>query len=84
VNDRLQLHDAPPAGDNAAEAAGPPLLLTAAQAARALAISPRTLWSLTRRGEIPAVRIGRAVRYDRRDLVEYLDRLRSAQQAGQR
>ena len=41
----------------------PALLLTAKQAARALAISDRKLWSLTAGGEIPVVRIGRAVRY---------------------
>ncbi|TWT86588.1 Helix-turn-helix domain protein [Pseudobythopirellula maris] len=40
-----------------------PLLLTADQAAKALSISPRKLWSLTAGGEIPHVRIGRSVRY---------------------
>jgi len=41
------------------------LLVTVTAAAAALAVSPRTLWSLTApRGPIPAVRIGRAVRYD--------------------
>ena len=40
------------------------LLLTPAQAAQALAISPRTLWSLTAGGQIPCVRISsRLVRY---------------------
>lgn len=43
----------------------PQLLLTVTAAAAALAVSPRTLWSLTApRGPIPCVRIGRAVRYD--------------------
>ena len=57
-----------------------PLLLTAAEAARALAISPRTLWALTQRGEIPALKIGRrAVRYNRRDLLAYVDQLRQEQ-----
>jgi excisionase family DNA binding protein len=51
-----------------------PLLLTAAEAAKLLAIGARTLWTLTDRGEIPVVRIGRAVRYDRRDLLAYIDR----------
>lgn len=40
-----------------------PLLLTAKQAAHALAISERKLWSMTAGQEIPVVRIGRAVRY---------------------
>ena len=40
-----------------------PLLLTMRQAAQMMAIGERTLWELTRRGAIPCVRIGRAVRY---------------------
>jgi len=32
-------------------------------AARLLGISPRKLWELTNRGQIPCVRIGRALRY---------------------
>ncbi len=51
---------------------GPPLL-TPQQAADALAISARTLWSLTERGEVPAVRIGRAVRYAPADLAAYVE-----------
>jgi excisionase family DNA binding protein len=46
----------------------PALLLTAAETAEALALSRRTLWTLTDRKEIPCVRIGRAVRYDPADL----------------
>ncbi len=38
------------------------LLLTAREAALALAISERSLWSLTNQGVIRCVRIGRAVR----------------------
>ena len=55
--------------------ATPQLLLNTREAAKALSISERTLWALTRpRGPIPCVRIGRAVRYDLRDLREYVDR----------
>jgi excisionase family DNA binding protein len=39
------------------------LLLTPREAAAALRISPRLLWSLTRDGTIPCVRLRRAVRY---------------------
>ena len=47
----------------------PPLqLLRPDEAARTLAISPRKLWGLAKSGEIPVVRIGRAVRYDVLDL----------------
>jgi len=49
------------------------LLLTAREAAEALAISPRKLWSMTNAGEIPCVRIGRSVRYDVADLREFID-----------
>jgi len=44
------------------------LLVTAREAADLLAISPRTLWTLTSTGEIACVRIGRSVRYDVADL----------------
>ena len=40
-----------------------PLLVTARQAAKLLSISERTLWSLTNEGELPAVKIGKSVRY---------------------
>jgi hypothetical protein len=88
----------PPVGERAGEATGShtsstlPILVSTAQAAAMLAISPRTLWGLTRRvdpaagkiiGEIPAVRIGQpgsknpAVRYRPEDLREW-----AARQAG--
>ena len=44
------------------------LLLTPRQAAAELAISERHLWNL----KIPTVRLGRSVRYDRRDLEQYI------------
>ena len=50
-----------------------PLLLTPAQAAKALAISPRKLWAMTASGEIPHVRIGRSVRYSLDDLHRWID-----------
>ena len=55
------------------EAPRVPLLLRAREAAAAIALSPRKLWELTNRGEIPCVRIGRAVRYDRRDLLAWIE-----------
>jgi excisionase family DNA binding protein len=58
-----------------------PMLLTARQAARALSISERTLWSLTKSGQIPAVRIGRAVRYDPADLRRWINLSRDSQKA---
>ena len=49
----------------AARAAAPPprLLLDRAEAAEALHICPRTLWTLTRDGQIPHLRLGRQIRY---------------------
>jgi excisionase family DNA binding protein len=57
----------------------PKLLLTAREAAEALSICPRTLWALTRAGELRAIRVGgrglaaRALRYDVRDLLAWID-----------
>jgi excisionase family DNA binding protein len=51
------------------------LLLTAAEAAKALSISQRTLWGLTKSGELPCVRInGWTVRYDPADLKAWIEK----------
>lgn len=58
-------------------AAEPPtLLLTAREAAKALAVSEKTLWSLTTpRGTIPAIRVGeRSLRYSVRALEDWIAR----------
>lgn len=49
-------------------------LLKPKEAAALLAISPRLLWSLTRQGAVRSVRIGRAVRYDQTDLLNWIER----------
>lgn len=54
------------------------LLLTPSEAAAALRISPRLLWTRTKLGEIPCVKIGKCVRYDPRDLAEWIVRAKSA------
>ncbi len=51
-----------------------PRLLRSDEASKVLSISPRTLWTLTDRGEIPCVRILRSVRYDPADLQDYIER----------
>jgi excisionase family DNA binding protein len=56
------------------------LLVRPRDAARMLAISERKLWELTNRNLIRAVRIGRAVRYDMRDLEAFI----AAQKGGGR
>jgi hypothetical protein len=58
-----------------------PLLLTARAAAAIMSVSERTLWAMTYpRGPIPAVRLGRAVRYDVQALRAFI---RAQQQGGQ-
>jgi len=49
------------------------LLLTPHQAAEALQISERKLWSMKASGEISYVLLGRSVRYPRADLQQWID-----------
>lgn len=56
------------------EVPAPPMLLTSKQAAVFLSICERKLWGLANDGDIPRVTIGRSVRYDRRDLIAWIDR----------
>ena len=51
------------------------ILLTAREAARLLAVSERTLWTLTNSGQIRRLKIGAAVRYRFTDLQAYVDGL---------
>ena len=48
------------------------LALSPREAARALGISPRTLWEHTKRGTIPHVRLGRRILYPTQELREWL------------
>lgn len=68
----------PPPVESADTPANAPKLLTARDAAKALAVCEKTLWNLTERGEISAVRIGRSVRYDPADLTRWVERSKSA------
>jgi excisionase family DNA binding protein len=52
----------------------PPILVDSREAARLLSISPRKLWELTKSGEIPSLRIGRAVRYRMADIEAWTER----------
>lgn len=49
-------------------------LLTADEAAYLLSITRRNLLRLSRRGLIPRVKVGGAVRFDPRALADYIDR----------
>jgi len=48
-------------------------LLIAKEAAALLRISERKLWQLQNCGEVPAVRLGRAVRYDPADVRAWIE-----------
>lgn len=50
----------------------PRLALRPKEATKALGIGPRLLWSMTNRGEIPHVRLGRAVVYPVDELRRWL------------
>lgn len=50
-----------------------PLLLTARQAAKVLAVSERTLATYTKSGLLPVVRIGHSVRYSPEALREWIN-----------
>jgi excisionase family DNA binding protein len=48
-------------------------LLTSAEAAKALGVCLRTLWTLADGGQIPRVRVGSCVRYNPDDLRQWID-----------
>lgn len=48
-------------------------LLKAKEAAEALAISERKLWTMTDEGEIPHIRLGRSVRYPVAELQRWIE-----------
>lgn len=54
------------------------LLISPREAAKTLSVCEKTLWTLTKRGQIPAARIGRAVRYDVQDLRAFCDKMKRA------
>lgn len=54
-----------------------PLLIDTREAARLLRISERLLWTLTRKGNVKCVRLGRRVLYDPADLRELIERMKS-------
>jgi predicted DNA-binding transcriptional regulator AlpA len=68
-------------------AESPRLLLTARQTAEALAISSRTLWELTNRGELTPIRLpgrgkARSLRYAVADLERWIARRQATTEAG--
>lgn len=62
-----------PRGSHNNSGAGPEdSLMRVPEAARFLSISPRSLWALTKSGQIAHVRIGTSVRYRRQDLDAFI------------
>lgn len=51
-----------------------PRLLTYRQAAEILGVVDRTISTMVRRGELPAVRFGGSVRIDPRDLATFIEK----------
>ena len=49
-----------------------PLLLSPRDTAQLLAISERTLWAMTDRGDLPHLKLNRLVRYDRADIERFI------------
>ncbi len=52
----------------------PPMLVSVRDAAKLLAVCEKSLWSLTNRGELPSVKIGRSVRYSLADLQAFISK----------
>lgn len=63
----------PTPGDDRLASMAPPLALRPKEAAKALGIGERHLWSLTNRGEIPHTKVGRAILYPVKQLSEWLE-----------
>ncbi len=56
-------------------------LLKTREAAKFLAISERSLFNLYKSGQLPFVRVGRAVRFDLNDLEQFIQGMKSNQTA---
>jgi excisionase family DNA binding protein len=67
---RLSTNDKAPAASNA------PALLTTREAADALRVHPRTVQRLVERGQLNAVHLGTAVRFDPADIADLTERLK--------
>ena len=51
-----------------------PVLLSYSQVAKLLNVSDRSVWSLVNKSKVlPAIRVGAAVRIDRRDVIAFID-----------
>jgi excisionase family DNA binding protein len=76
VSSRSQSRSGDAASAERAAGASAPALLTTHEAAEVLHVHPRTVQRLVERGELGAVRLGTAVRFDPLDLKVLTDRLK--------
>lgn len=53
------------------------MLIRPRDAAAMLALSERTLWSMTQAGLLPCVRVGKSLRYDPADLAAWVQRAKA-------
>lgn len=60
----------------ASEQKATPSLWTPRQAAMAIGVSDRTLWTMQRRGELPVVKVGRLNKFDPKDIEDFINRNR--------
>jgi hypothetical protein len=75
AGDKRQQEQQPESG--LANSSSDTLLVNAQKAAELLGISARSLWSLTKNGQIAKVRAGRRVLYSPADLARWIDKQRS-------
>ena len=51
-----------------------PRLLTITEASQYLSLHPKTIYFMARKGELPVVKVGRAVRFDRVALDRWIEK----------
>ena len=49
-----------------------PVLLTLQEVSEMLQVSKHTLYRLTKNGELPSLRVGKSLRYDAKEIYEYM------------
>jgi excisionase family DNA binding protein len=56
-----------------------PRLLTIDEASQYLSLHPKTIYFMARKGELPVVKVGRAVRFDRIALDHWIEKVAGQQ-----
>lgn len=62
---------------NSERAVGGRRLMSIRETAEYLSISTRHLWTITNSGQLPNIKMGKSVRYDRVDVDAYIERCKS-------